>query len=120
MAIVLLDSENADRDLTALITVLTDTPDASNPILCQAIIMLGDGSKDLDGTGGSFDLEVTVGGQTVQTNPYRLNFDAEIRSAIVTRSFPVPANKEVVIGVKSPNGADTDVDTTAYLCNLSG
>ena len=44
--IVQLDTENADLDISSLITVLTDTPDASNPMICQGLVCLGDGAKD--------------------------------------------------------------------------
>ena len=66
--IVQLDTENADRDITSIITVLTHTPDASNPMLCQGLIKPGDGVDDLDGTGGDFEYTVSaafsVGGQS--------------------------------------------------------
>lgn len=114
-----VDTENADRDLTSMVTVLTDTPDASNPIICQGYIAFGDGSKNLNGTGGLFEFTITVGGQTIQPNTETAVFGTEIRSAIWTAQFPVPANKEVIMRAKSPNGADTDVDVTAYLYDVS-
>jgi hypothetical protein len=113
-----LDTENADRNLTSIVTVLTHTPDASNPTLCQGLVLLGDGTKNLDGTGGSFELTVTVGGQTVQPNPQTVTFSTAVRSMVFTSVFPVPANAEVLLRVKSPNGADTDVDVTAYLYDV--
>ena len=115
MPLVQLDTENADLNLTSSITVLTDTPDASNPTQCIGLVLLGDGAKNLDGTGGAFELVVTVGGQTVQPSPQLVTFGTEVRSAVWTSVFPVPANTEIVMKVKSPNGADTDVDVTAYL-----
>ena len=60
MPITQLDTENADRDITSLIAVLTDTPDVTNPTLCQAYVKLGDGAKNLDGSGGNFNLVITV------------------------------------------------------------
>ena len=113
--IVQLDTENADRDISSLVTVLTDTPDASNPMLCQGLVCLGDGSKDLDGTGGDFSLVITVGGQTVQPSPQTVTFGTEIRSSIWTTPFPVPANQAVIMRVLSPNAGDSDVTVTAYL-----
>jgi len=110
-----LDQENADRDITSVITVLTDTPDVSNNKLCVAHVALGDGVKDLDGSGGDFLITVTVGGQTVQPASQVITFGTEVRSTIFTAPFPVPANEEVIIRVESPNGADTDVDVTATL-----
>ena len=114
-----LDTENADRDLTGLVTVLTDTPDASNAMICQGLVMLGDGAKNLDGTGGTFELVITVDGQTVQPSPQEVEFGTEVRSSVWTTPFPVPANKEVIMRVKSPNAGDGDVDVTAYLYDVS-
>ena len=102
-------------DLTTLVTVLTDTPDASNATICQGYIKLGDGSYNLDGSGGDFQLVITVGGQTIQPSPQVVTFGTEVRSAIWTSQFPVPANEEVILRVLSPNADDTDVDVTAYL-----
>lgn len=113
--IVQLDTENADLNLTAQVTVLTDTPDAANPMLCQGLIFLGDGAKDLDGTGGDFEYTVTIGGVVVEPEPQVVDHSTATRTAIWTKQFPVPANTEVILRVKSPNGADTDVDVTAYL-----
>ncbi len=113
-----LDSENADRDLTSIVTILTDTPDASSSMLCQAYIVLGDGAKDLGGAGGLFEFTLTIGGQTIQPNPEYVSFGTEIRAAAWTSTFPVPANTEVIIRVRSPDAADTDVDVTAYLYDV--
>jgi len=119
MSITELDTENADRDLTSQVTVLTDTPDASNNLICQALILFGDGVKNLDGSGGDFELEISVGGNTVQPAPQVVTFGTDVRAAVWTTAFPVPANSEVVIKAESPNLADTDVDVTAYLYDVS-
>jgi hypothetical protein len=114
--LVEVHSENADLNIfSSLIAVLTATPDDTYPMQYQAYIEFGDGAKDLDGTGGDFQFVVTVGGQTIQPSPQTKTFSADVRSAIFTRPFLVPANKQVVVKVKSPNSADTDVDVTAYL-----
>lgn len=114
-----IDSENADRDLTSQVTVLTHTPSATKAMLCQALIKAGDGTKNLDGTGGDFELEVTVGGNSIQPGPQVLTVGAsDTRAAFVSTAFPVPANEEVVIKLLSPNAADTDVDVTAYLYDV--
>ena len=119
MALVQLDSENADRNLTSTVTVLTDTPDASEIIKCQGIIKLGDGAKNLDGTGGVFEVTITIGGQTWNGGPENFILGTEVRAVIVTGEFPVPANDEVIMRVKSPNVADDDVDVTATLYDVS-
>ena len=115
MAINQFDTENADRDLTSQVTVLTDTPDASNNVMAIGLVYFGDGSKDLDGSGGNFELTITVGGQTIQPDPQIITFSTATRAAVWTTVFPVPANQEVIIKAKSPNSADSDVDVTAYL-----
>lgn len=114
-----LDTENADRNITSTTTVLTHTPSATDHMVCMGYIALGDGTKNLDGTGGAFLLTITVGGQTVQPAAQSITFGTEVRSAVWTTPFPVPANAEVVLRVQSPNAADTDVDVTAYLYDTS-
>ena len=113
MALHQLDTENADRNITSLITVLTDTPAISG--MCVGLIKLGDGVKNLSGVGGVFQLVITVGGQTVQPSPQLMTFSTAVRTMVWTTPFPVVAGDEVIIRVLSPNGADTDVDCTAYL-----
>jgi len=117
--ILQLDTENADRDLTSQVTVLTHTPSTSNPMKCVGLVEFGDGTKNLDGTGGDFELTVTVDGQTVQPDPQSITFSTAVRASVWTTEFPVPANAEVVLKAKSPNAADTDVDVTAYLYDAS-
>jgi hypothetical protein len=84
------------------------------------LILLGDGTKNLDGTGGDFQITVTVGGQTIQPDPQTVTFSTAVRGSVFTIAFPVPANSEVLLRVLSPNAGDTDVDVTAYLYEVSG
>jgi len=113
--IELLDTENADRDIkTAYIACLTHTPSTVEAMQCQATLHLGDGVKDLDGTGGVFKIKVNIGSQ----ESHELSFTvtaADTRAVLWTDPFPVPANTEVIIYLLSPNAADGDVDVTAYL-----
>lgn len=109
------DSENADLDLTSTVTVLTHTPDPTGMRRCQGIIALGDGTDDLDGSGGDFEITVLIGGATYNGGPQSVTIGTESRTIIQTTEFSVPANSEVVIRVRSPNAADTNVDVTAYL-----
>jgi len=120
MPLVQLDTENADRDLTAQVTVLTHTPDASNPMWCAGLIYFGDGAKNLDGTGGSFEISVQVGSQVLEPDPQTVTFSTATRTCVYTTPFLVPANTQVLLKAKSPNGADTDVDVTAYLYDVIG
>jgi hypothetical protein len=115
-----LDQENGDYDLTSSVTVLTDTPDASNPKVCQAYLAIGDGTKDLDGTGGDFEVVITVGSQTLEPSPQTITFSTATRVCLFTHAFPVPANTQVTVALKSPNAGDSDVDVTATLYDVTG
>jgi hypothetical protein len=117
--ITLLGTDNDDHDLASGATVLSATPDASDNILCQALIYFGDGSKDLDGTGGDFELVTSIGSQTAEPSPQVVTFSTATRTAIWTAPIMVPANTVIAIAVTSPNAADSDVDVTAYLYALS-
>lgn len=118
-ALTQLDTENADRDLSSEVAVLTHTPDASNARRVMAVIKLGDGTKDLDGTGGDFTVRITVGGQNYNGGGETKTIGTEDRVVMYTEEFIVPANNEVVIYVTSPNAGDTDVDTTCELYELN-
>jgi len=116
--IVQLDTENADLNITAFVLCLTDTPSTTSPRMCQASVYLGDGTKNLDGTGGTFKLKVNLGSQ----ESHELSFTvtaADVRAVLWTPIFSVPANTEVKVYVFSPNGADVDVDVIAYLYDVS-
>lgn len=110
-----LDTENGDYDLTSEQTVLTHTPSATQNRKCQGMIELGDGTKNLDGTGGTFLVKVTVGGVAVNAGPADNVLGTDTRGVVYTNEFVVPANKAVTLKVTSPNGADTDVDVVARL-----
>ena len=110
-----LDTESADVNLTSAVTVLTHTPDATYNMLCQALLYIGDGAKVLDGSGGLFELSITVGGRTVQPSPQYMDFGAEAYAITWTSQFPVCANESVILKLKSPNAADTDVTVVARL-----
>jgi len=110
------DTENADRDLTSLVTVLTDTPDADFPTLCYVKLYLGDGVKDLDGTGGDFLLIIKTGGVIFDGGAQVKTVGAGVERLFwQSVPFSVKANEEVIVQVESPNIDDDDVDVTAYL-----
>ena len=111
----LITTSNADRNLASGATVLSATPDSSNPRVCQALIYLGDGTKNLTSTGGAFSVTITIGGQTWMGGARSYVLGTAVRSCLVTDQFPVPAGAVVTIAITSPNAGDTDVDCTAYL-----
>lgn len=119
MAITQLDIESDVRDIyTAAVTALTHTPSASKHTQCQVCIELGDGADDLCGTGGPHLIYITVGGQELYPLAAPV-FATATRASWRSDPFPVPANQQVVVKVKSPNAADTAVATTARLYEVA-
>jgi hypothetical protein len=120
MLVEIADPVTADKNLYAApISVLNIAPDTVFPMECKAYIKLGDGVKDLDGTGGDFQITVTVGNQTIQPASQVIKFSTAVRSAFFTVPFIVPANETVDISVLSPNAGDTDVTVTSTLYDVS-
>ena len=111
-----LDTENADLDIQAFITCLTHTPSTTEAMQCQAAVFLGDGAKNLEGTGGAFKIKVEIGSQESHELAYTVTA-GDVRSVLWTPPFPVLANTAVIIKVFSPN-VDADVDVTAYLYDM--
>lgn len=112
---------NSDYDLSATATVYNATPDASNARYLVFDVAVGDGTKNLDGTGGDFTLDVLIGGvafdgasqtKTVDASTARLRFQ--------TAELLVPANTAARIDITSPNGADIDVDVTVQPYDVVG
>lgn len=113
------DQETLDLDLTSQVTCLTNTPDASNNVLAQAVIALGTGAKPLDGTGGNFEVTITIGGVTVEPDPQIIVVSSgQTTCYFVSAPFIVPANQEVILKLKSPNAGDTDVQVISTLANV--
>lgn len=120
MSISLLDSENADLNLTSAVTCLTHTPDASNPRQVQPVINLGDGSKNLNGTGATtITLGYTLGSQTGPNETFSLA-SGVVRGVVRGGVILVPANVALALKLTSSNGSDSDVDVTAYLMDVGG
>lgn len=114
----LLNSENDDYNLTSTQTVLTHTPSTTRATRCVGRIAAGDGTKNLDASGGNFEVTVQVGSQIGEPGPQTVVFGTNARSFVETHDFIVPANTAVQLKLKSPNGADSDVDVTATLYEL--
>lgn len=114
--LIQLAAQNGDYDLFSGETVLSATPSASAPMLCQVYIAMGDGVKNLSGVGGDFKLFVYVDNHGIEPCPQVITFGGDgVASGVWTAPFPVPANKQVDVYIQSPNAADSDVDVTAYL-----
>lgn len=114
-----LDTEFKDGvDITSSYLVLTDTPDGSEDMICQAYMKIGGAGGVLSGGGGNFELVITIDGFTVQPSPQVITFGTETASSVWTTQFPVPSNTEVKLYVKSPNAADSAVDVTSYLYDV--
>lgn len=122
MAISLLATANNDFDLTTAggASVYNAAPGNSAACLAKADILIGDGTKNLDGTGGDFTLYITVDSQVVQPSPQTFTFSTDVRSKVMTAEFIIPASATVTVKVHSPNAADTSVDVTTNIYQLDG
>lgn len=111
-----IDSENSDLDLTSTKTVLTHTPSTTRVTRCQAVVYVGDGTKDHAAAADDWELTLVVDGNDVQPAPQIITSGAaSTRSAFATHEFIVPANAVVLLKLKSPNVGDSDVDVTGKL-----
>lgn len=116
MAATRLTTQTGDFDLTSIAAVLSHTPDASNDQYVDITLRLGTVAKPLDGSGGKFQITVTIGDYVVQTSPQAYEFGTVATASPPTsRGHFVAAGEVVTIDVLSPNSADTDVTVTAIL-----
>lgn len=111
----MISCTTADRDLTSQVSVFSYTNSTGQDLLVMGIVSFGDGSKDLDGSGGDFELTLEIGGQTVQPEPQLIRFSTDVRAMTFTERFTLYDTEAVEFKVKSPNAADTDVTVKACL-----
>jgi hypothetical protein len=111
--------QTANFDLTTTAkTVLTLVPDSTRARHIQIGLQLGGAlvttaEKNLDGTGGAFEVEVLIDGI-----PWNGSVEATLAAGttqviLFTGEFNVQAGQEVTVTVLSPNAADDDVDVQA-------
>jgi hypothetical protein len=112
-----LDAETNDLDLTSFVLALTHTPDSVYPTQCQVAAYIGDGSKNLDGTGGTFKMKIMVGAYESPEIPFTIT-SGDTRVIWWSDPFPVIISGVVKVYLFSPNGADTDVGVTVYLYDV--
>ncbi len=110
-----LDTETAAFDLTSEQTVLEYTQSSADPVLCRAVLAIGDVSKPLDGSGGAFTISITVDDVPVYPYPATVTFAALTAVGWESDGFTVPEDAEIDVLLTSPNGADTDVNVAAVL-----
>ena len=70
-----IKQQNGDYDLTGAVEVFDSDAISSGPTLCEAVIEIGDGAKDLDGSGGTFELTLQIDGKPVQPSPQEMEFE---------------------------------------------
>ena len=103
-------------DFTSSQAISTNTPSSTVATMCQLHVTLA----ALDGTGGFFEVTISIGGVMLQPTPTPIDFAATATAAFDVGPFTVPANKAVVISLKSPNAGDSaDVTGNAYLYDVS-
>jgi len=95
--------------LTSQVTILQYQNTEDEVLLCQGLVRLGDGTDDLDGTGGEFELTLMFGSRTNQPDPQLVWFCTAVKATVFTEQFPLPIGETVTFKIKSPNAADSSV-----------
>lgn len=103
-----LETDNADLNLTSYATALSSTGETGARYVIFDVQM-GDGTKNLDGTGGVFGFRFTVGSQVAYV--YH-ELEAVTRAKLTVGPWRVPASTAYTLEILSPNSADSDVDVT--------
>lgn len=101
--------EGALYNLTTQQTVLSFTNTNTSSYIAQIVMFLGNGTNDLDGTGGTFELTLQFGSQVNQPDPQYVTFSTATRASVFTEQFPLAIGQTVYAKIKSPNAADTSV-----------
>lgn len=79
-------------------------------------IALGDGTDDLNGSGGDFEVKMTVAGNVVQSNPLTFTVPSgDTRIILPIPDVYAPSGSAVTFTVTSPDSSDTSVDVSVYL-----
>ena len=118
MSIIRVATGIGNYDLTSEALVLTATPSVAEDKRCQVHVELGDGTDNLDGSGGIFELTLKVGAHRIQPAPQQYEFGISPQASVKTNDFIVPAGQVVKVYIESPNPADTNVYVTAYLFEI--
>ena len=116
-------AQSGNKNLTTLVSVFDLDPlDAAAAHRIMLDVVVGNGTSDLDGTGGDFELAIDIGGvrfdgatqvKTVTAGVTRARFQSE--------EIIVPAATRVQAFLLSPNAADVDVNVSvqAYEVTLA-
>ena len=99
--------------------VLQYTNATDDTMVCQIVVYLGNGTNNLDGSGGDFELTIEFGSQTNMPDPQLIFFSTAVRASIFTEQFVLPITETVTAKIRSPNAADTAVWTHACIYEVS-
>ena len=82
------------------------------------MVYLGNGSNDLDGSGGSFEFTLEFGSRINQPDPQMIYFSTDTQASVFTEQFPLYIGETVYAKIKSPNAADTSVWVRACIVEV--
>lgn len=105
-------AQNADRNITEA-TVWTGT--IADTGTYRFKVVLGDGSKNLSGDGGTYLLMLTSDGVIYRGGPEEFEIGTATRAEIQTEEFIFASGAVVSFKVYSPNASETDVDVAASI-----
>lgn len=116
-----LVAQSSDVNLTSMVSVFDANPlHADNSYFVVVDLQFGNGTKDLDGSGGEFTYRIEIDGVRRRADQI-VEFDALTQVGDNSAfAIPVPANKRLQVYAMSPNVADTDVNVTTRIFDLGG
>ena len=118
MALEYLASANGDFDLTSMVQVYSATPRAAASSRYDLIVDIGDGAKNLDGSGGIFQFATFIGSAAVNPCPQYVSFGSAATARQIVQNLHVLSAEPVTLKMLSPNAADSDVDVTVRLVDV--
>jgi len=105
-------TDNDDVDLTSPVTVFSATNGGSERVLVMLDVMVGDGTKDLDGTGATTLTMVVSNGGVAQQDIEVTVPDSQVRRRHQIDPIIWLPSETLSVTLESSNASDVDVDVT--------
>ncbi|GAB5402817.1 MAG: hypothetical protein Aurels2KO_10480 [Aureliella sp.] len=114
---VLATQENVHNLTGGGASVFSGAVDASNTRMCRISLYLGDGTNDLEGSGGFVEVTLSIGGNAVNGGRETQQLGASSRAFLQSEAFLVPAGETLAVTISSANGGDSSVNVRALVAS---
>ncbi|GAB5404320.1 MAG: hypothetical protein Aurels2KO_25510 [Aureliella sp.] len=112
---VLATQENVHNLTGGGASVFSGVVDASNNRMCRMSLYFGDGTNDLEGSGGVVEVTLSIGGNAVNGGRESQLLGASSRAYMQSEAFLVRAGETLDVAISSANGGDTSVNVEAVV-----